>query len=236
MRTPNPINLAMVKHVAERLAGLREKVVLVGGAVVDLLITDPASPPVRGTNDVDMIVDVASLHDYYQLSNLLRSLGFVEDSQAEGGPVCRWIIDGVKVDTMPARGRVLGFASKYYVVALETAVPLEIAEGLTIRVVSAPCFLATKLEAFKDRGHDDFMGSPDIEDVIAVVDGRPEVVEEISLSPREIKDFLVKAFAALLDEEAFLESLPGYMEAGGENPERVSISLQRVREIASMDS
>ncbi len=235
MRIPNPMNLEMVRRVAERLGGLRDSVVFVGGAVVDLLITDSAAPPVRPTKDVDVIVEVASLLDYHKLGDLLRSLGFREDSQSEGGPVCRWVIDDIKVDTMPVRGQVLGFSNMYYAVGVETAVPREIAEGLTIRLVSAPCFLAMKLEAFTDRGHNDFMESSDIEDVIAVLDGRPEVIDEIRDSPPQVKHFLVGAFAALLKEEEFLGSLPGNVEVGGENPERVSIFLERVRTIASMD-
>lgn len=225
----------MVRHVAERLGEVRDSVVFVGGAVVDLLITDPAAPPVRPTKDVDVIVEVASLVDYHKLGHELRSLGFREDSQTEGGPVCRWVIDGIKVDTMPVRGEILGFSNVFYPVAVETAVHREIAEGLTIRLISAPCFLATKLEAFKDRGYNDFMGSSDLEDVIAVMDGRPEVVDEIGDSPAPVKTFLVAVFAALLEEDDFLESLSGHIEGGGENPERVSIFLERVRTISSTD-
>ncbi|MFH0824225.1 MAG: hypothetical protein V2B18_15845 [Pseudomonadota bacterium] len=104
----------MVKHVAERLGNLRDRVVFVGGAVVDLLIADPAAPPVRPTKDVDVIVEVASLHEYYELGRLLRSLGFQEDSLSDAAPVCRWLIDGIEVDIMPVRGRILGFSSEYY--------------------------------------------------------------------------------------------------------------------------
>lgn len=190
MRIPDPANLEMVRHVAERLGTLRDSVVFVGGAVVDLLITDPASPPVRPTTDVDVIVEVASLYDYHKLGNLLRSLGFREDSQSEGGPVCRWVIDGIKVDTMPMQGQVLGFSNAFYAVAVKTAVTKEIAEGLEIRLISAPCFLATKIEAFLDRGKGEFMESHDLEDVIAVVDGRPEIIDEIENSSLDLKRFL----------------------------------------------
>jgi len=235
MRTPNPINLQMVRLVAERLGELRDSVVFVGGAVVDLLITDPAAPSVRGTNDVDVIVQVASQRDYHKLGGILRSLGFREDSQTEDGPVCRWIIDGITVDTMPMKGQVLGFSNRFYSLAVETARPREISEGLTIRLISAPCFLATKLEAFEDRGHDDFMGSPDMEDVIAVLDGRPEVIGEIADSPLQVKTFLVKAFAVLLEEDGFRDSLYGHLDFDSEGPGRVSIFLGRVRTIASME-
>jgi predicted nucleotidyltransferase len=234
MRTPNPINLAMVKHVAQRLDKLRDSVVFVGGAVVDLLITDPAAPAVRPTKDIDIIVEVVSLHDYYKLADLLRSLGFKEDAQSEAGPVCRWVIDDIKVDTMPVQGQVLGFANPYYRAAVETAARQEIAEGLTIRLISAPCFLATKLEAFRHRGEGDFMGSSDMEDVIAVLDGRPEVIEEIPKAPHEVRAFLMNSFAEILEDDDFLDSISGHLEFESDNPGRVQIFLERVRAIASM--
>lgn len=89
MRSPNPVNLEMLRHVAQRLNALRDAVVFVGGAVVDLLITDSSAPHVRSTKDVDVIVEVASAYDYHKLGERLRALGFREDSQSEGGPVCR---------------------------------------------------------------------------------------------------------------------------------------------------
>ena len=39
--------------------------------------------------DVDLITEVASLRDYYQLAERLRQRGFVED-QSQGAPICRW--------------------------------------------------------------------------------------------------------------------------------------------------
>jgi hypothetical protein len=118
---------------------------------------------------------------------------------------------------------------------MKTAVRTQIAEGLTIRLISAPCFLATKFDSFNDRGRGDFTGSFDIEDVVAVLDGRPEIVEEISDSPPELKTFLVKTFAALLEKEKFLESLPGHLKFDSTSPDRVSIVLERVRTIASIE-
>jgi predicted nucleotidyltransferase len=235
MRTPNPANLYMVRHVADRLGELRDGVVFLGGAVVDLLITDPAAPPVRATKDVDVIVQVASQGDYYKLGDSLRSLGFREDFESEGGPVCRWVIDDIKVDTMPTQGRVLGFSNDFYVAAVETAVRRKIDEEHNIRLISAPCFLATKIDAFIDRGRGDFMESSDMEDVIAVLDGRPEIIDEIRDSPAEVKNFLVRAFRALLADEGFVESLPGHVEVDGESIGRLSVLFERMDTIASME-
>jgi len=52
-------------------------------------------------------------------------------------------------------------------------------EGIEIRIASAPHFLATKVEAFLGRGNNDFMGSADMEDIITIIDGRTEIIQEI---------------------------------------------------------
>ena len=65
------VNLAMVKQVAELLGPLLPKVVFLGGAATGLLITDEAAPEVRATKDVDVIVEILSRSDYYQLEETL---------------------------------------------------------------------------------------------------------------------------------------------------------------------
>jgi hypothetical protein len=102
MKTSVRANLEMMRHVALRLGELRDRFVFLGGAATALLITDGAVPDVRPTKDVDVIVEVASLVDYHQLGERLRSAGFVET--VEGAPVCRWLIDGIAVDIMPGAG------------------------------------------------------------------------------------------------------------------------------------
>jgi len=55
---PNDPNIALLNIVADHLGDvLCEEVVFVGGAVAGLLITDPAMPSIRPTEDVDLIVE-----------------------------------------------------------------------------------------------------------------------------------------------------------------------------------
>ena len=93
-------NLELVGVVARHLGNLRQEVVFLGGAVTELLITDAAAPDVRPTRDVDVIVEVSSHAAYAALSARLRKLGFAE-ARSEDAPVCRWIVEGVRVDVMP---------------------------------------------------------------------------------------------------------------------------------------
>lgn len=81
---------------------------------------------------------------------------------------------------------------------IRTAVPVALEEGLQIRLVTAPAFVATKLEAFTDRGRGDLLSSHDLQDVLNVVDGRPELSQELDAAPAALRDAVRAAFAALL--------------------------------------
>src|SRR5438105_2359864 len=81
-------NLELVQLVATRLGALRDDLVFLGGSVASLLLTDPASTRIRPTDDVDLIVNVASLSEYnISLRRRLLSAGFAEDT-SEGAPLC----------------------------------------------------------------------------------------------------------------------------------------------------
>jgi hypothetical protein len=61
----------------------------------------------------------------------------------------------MKLDVMPIEERILGFTNRWYRAAMDAAQDAELQAGLRIRVVTAPYFLATKLEAFRGRGKRD---------------------------------------------------------------------------------
>jgi predicted nucleotidyltransferase len=220
----------MVRRVAIGLDYLRKQVVFVGGAVVNLLITDPASPPARVSMDVDVIIEIASQIEYHKLRGPLTSLGFKEDSTGEPPLICRWNIDGIKVDIMPTDENILGFSNEWYVDAIETADWVNITEELSIRRISGPSFLMTKFAAFNDRGGGDYVGSPDIEDVIAVLDGRTEIIDEIINSHLKLKTSLIKTFKDLLQEEEFADSVLGHLP----DRERYPTIIKRIQTIALM--
>lgn len=225
-------NLKMIRHVANRLGDLRNRVVFLGGAATALLITDKAIPDVRITTDVDVIVEIASRGEYYRLAESLRTLGFMEDI-SEDAPVCRWRIDGIALDVMPTDEVILGFSNKWYPQALRTATTMEIAVNMAIRVVSGPYFLATKIAAFYSRGKGDFIASHDMEDIITLLDGRPELGEDIMVAPEEVRDFLAQTFKNFLQNREFLDALPGHLLPDSASQQRMPLLMKRIREIAA---
>jgi len=130
-------------------------------------------------------------------SERLRGLGFVEDS-SPGAPVCRWRLGWDRVDVMPADGEILGFKNRWYDYGIRTAQAYELLRGLTIRIVTAPVFIATKWEAFADRGDGDWYGSHDVEDIVAVVAGRPELGGETKSSEHGLRAYVARGIVAFL--------------------------------------
>lgn len=225
-------NVELLTAVAVALGELREQMVFVGGCATALLITDPAAAPVRVTHDVDAIVAIVSLSEYHRLGGALRAKGFVQTVE-EGEPPYRWTHSGMKLDLMPANPAVLGFSNRWYETALKSATTRTLKQSVEIRLVAPACFVATKLEAFLDRGRGDCLSSSDLEDVLCVVDGRPELAEELLTADAELRVYVAGAVARLLADEGFLNALPGLILEGSPAV-RTPIVLQRLRAIADM--
>ncbi len=228
---PHDPNIVMIEIVAKHLgAALLEEVVFVGGAVAGLLITDPAQPAIRPTEDVDMIVQVLAHSDYYQLEKRLRERGFTQDLQAEA-PICRWKIQGITVDVMPTLEEILGFSNRWYAYALETAQQITLPSGFTIQFISAPLFVATKLEAFAGRGNEDYLFSHDLGDLLAIVDGRDTLIDECAQTKDDLKIYLGDKLNALLQIPAFMQALPGHLPGDTASQERLPELKEKLRQL-----
>jgi predicted nucleotidyltransferase len=217
--------------VARHLEALRERMVFVGGSIRGVLITDPAADAERPTDDVDVIVEVASLREYHQLGEELRSLGFHEDA-APGAPTCRWVVESVRVDVMPTHEKVLGFNNHWYREAAAHALEVE-ADGHRLRVIDAPHFCATKLEAYSDRGEGDYYHR-DLEDVIAVVGGRMELRAELIASGTDVRRFVAHGLQELLAAPAFRDALAGHLRGDAASQRRLPLLLDRLNAIAAL--
>jgi hypothetical protein len=86
-KAQNP-NLQVLETAVRLLGPLADDMVFLGGCATGLLLTDAAAPPIRATQDVDVITEVASLADYHRLAAELRERGFKEDQRSDA-PVCR---------------------------------------------------------------------------------------------------------------------------------------------------
>jgi len=228
---PDP-NLTMVERIAKALGPLRERVVFVGGSATGLLITDPLAPAIRVTKDVDVIVEVATHGTYYQVEKELRTLGFRNDTR-EGAPLCRWCWEDLLLDVMPTDPAIPGFSNRWYPEAVATAENRVLPGGLSIRLVAPAYFIATKLEAFFGRVKGDYLGSHDLEDLVAVVDGRQSLVREIEDASPALGSYFTEKLGALLEDPNFRYAVEGHLPGDSGSQARVPGLLQRLRAIAS---
>ena len=233
MSTQQP-NLAKIELIAHALGALREQLVFVGGCAVDLLLTDPAAAPTRVTYDVDLVARVEALVGYHALEKQFSQLGFKRD-MSQDAPICRWRYSNLEVDLMPMDSSVLGFANRWYPLAVQTAQEVALSAGMSIRLISAPAFMATKFEAFLDRGQGDLLGSHDLEDIVNVLDGRPELVSEVALAAPELRQYLAAQCRVLLAMPGFMNALPGMVFPDESLAGRVKLLAQRFEEIRAFE-
>lgn len=161
------INLLRIKAVYNALGELQNDVVFVGGATASLYV-DRMAEEARPTNDVDIVVELWTYKDYATIESKLRSLGFEND--IESNVLCRYKVQGIIVDVMPTGENVLGFSNKWYPEGFKTAIKYDLDQDTFVKIFHVNYFIASKLEAFNNRGKNDGRTSSDFEDIIYVLE------------------------------------------------------------------
>lgn len=218
-------------HVARRLADLNNDVVFVGGCVVPFLVPAAVAPTIRPTEDVDCVVRATTWIDYHQVEERLRTLGF-QICAEEGAPICRWVIDGIRVDVMPAGEEALGFRNQWYDEVFAAPLDFEVDSDLHVKVVNSAVFLATKFEAFAARGHGDYMGSPDFEDIVAVIAFSDNIVYHVLAATAPLRVYLTGWARKLLELPGLIDFIQSCLLPDAVSQEAVPVVLRKLRDIA----
>jgi hypothetical protein len=231
------VNIELLELAKSALGRLVEEVVFVGGATVGLWISDPAAPPVRPTDDVDVVVEVATRSEFHEFEAKLRDAGFSEDQ--DSGVICRWRHrqTGLILDAMPSRADILGFDNKWQSATIPHAVAYQLPSGATIRAAPPVYMLAMKLEAFRGRGKGDFLGSRDFGDIVTLIDGRPELLEEVARADAAVRAYIAAEMRGLLADPRLMDGLAGAVRGDPASQERVDIViLPALKELGQADA
>ncbi|HAZ7573199.1 hypothetical protein OQJ02_10605 [Legionella sp. PATHC032] len=198
-------NEALYK-AATLLKELNEQVVYVGGRIVGLLITDLIEDDVRPTYDIDVALDLGrtDIVAHYSLQKKLESLGFKPD----GNVNCRYMLDDFIIHIMYTDSTLQEINSNWYQAGFDNALEIQIKDK-KIKILNAVYFIATKLEAFTDRAYknNDYWDCKDLEDIINVINGRPELLVEIMNSPKDVVQFISGYFKKLIEDPKWLEAI-----------------------------
>jgi len=142
------------------------------------------------------------------------------------------LIHGIKVDLM-STGHIPGPTNRWYSDAMANAQPFGLSAQLLIRVITAPYFIATKLDAFGDGRRGDYLSSHDLEDIIAVIDGRATVQSEVLSSPPAVRAFLIERFKTLMADPDCVDAIAGHLPGDDASQARLPLVLSRMRAIAT---
>jgi len=193
-------------QAAGLLKDLNDQVVYVGGRIVGLLITDIIEDDVRPTYDIDVALNLGrtDIVAHYSIQKKLESLGF----KPEGNINCRYVKDDLIVDVMYTDGSLQGINSNWYQPGFENAIDIKL-EDKNIKILNAVYFIATKLEAFTDRAYNinDYWDCKDLEDIINVINGRPELMDELINSQADVKQFISNYFKKLYSDPKWLDAI-----------------------------
>lgn len=222
------INLALVAQVAHGLKELREKMVFIGGAVISLYTDDPAADEIRPTKDIDMTINLANYAAWAKMQERLAELNFYPDPQ--GQSICSYKFADIAIDIMPAEGSGIGVSNKWYKPGFKYLQEVTLPDGIKINILSSAHFLATKLEAFKDRGKNDFYGSHDFEDIIYLLDNRTTIAEEIVNADKDVNVYIKAELTAFKNHPQAHEILAMHLHPFIRE-ERFSLLMAKINQI-----
>ncbi len=221
------IELHHLVTVAKVLAQTNHNFVFVGGVVLGLYVNDDFYEPVRLTQDIDIALEISGYGKWISFVNIIQKLGFKPDP--EGPSICRYLFKDIKIDLIPTHENIAGFTNKWYgygISHLETRIFQEV----PFRILQAPYYLATKFEAFRDRGKGDYRTSHDFEDVIYIINNRNTLVNEILLSDTLVKSFLQEECKSILKNKYSEEIITCHLNPF-ESSVRYPIILNRLKSI-----
>lgn len=182
----------MLIQAARALGDLSSRVVFTGGATIAEYLDLPPLEAPRPTIDVDVVVELATRREYNEFMGELDGFGWSHPQlEEEAHPICRRRTpNGLLVDVMPSDPSVLGFANRWYAEGFARTFEIELDDACVIHLFPADVLLASKLQAFADRGRGDWYASHDLEDVITVLEGRAALLEEVQGASPELREFV----------------------------------------------
>jgi len=222
----NPSTKEMITIIAQALGELNDNAVFVGGATVPFYLPDAYLSAARPTEDVDVVLKIVSYIKNKEVEETLRTKKFTHDT-SKGATICRWIYRDFKVDIMSSDGAALGFTNKWYKEGMESSIEI-ISSPVQVKIFRLPYFIASKMEAFKDRGNYDYIGSTDMEDIISILSVCPaEMLEGMrGQCSGNLLKYLRDEFKVLLSTSDFLDALP----AGVLNRANVDAAVKAMKE------
>jgi len=175
-----------------------------------------------------MTLNIVNLKHWQSVQEQLGQLGFYPAPY--GHAICSYKYRDIPVDIMATEDGPFGPSNRWYKIGFED-LQLAYAKDQEIKILTAPCYLATKFEAYNNRGHD-YRTSHDMEDIIYVLDNRIHIVEEIRKDDVQIRQFIQNQLEIIITKGALKEVLVAHIHPLMLD-ERLPIVEEKINQIIS---
>ena len=200
-------NNERLQEIAEGMQSLNERLVYVGGAMAGSYANDPAAVEPRPTTDVDCVVDSKNYAEHAAVEEQLRKLHFQNDTESEPPIICRWVYNGEIVDVMSIDEKSLSFGNRWYRPGFEHREQYKLPSGQLIYRLPVTYYIATKLEALRSRGGNDWRGAKDFEDIVYVLNYCMDFLNQFATETGSVKTFVADEFANILKRPNIAEEI-----------------------------
>jgi predicted nucleotidyltransferase len=202
------INRKVTIKVAKALGELCDEVVFVGGAMVSLYIDDPHAEDIRPTKDIDLTFQITTASELERIRLALNEKGFKE--AADSKVTCRFHYEDLLVDVMSTQEVGWAPGNQWFLKGFDQAMAVTL-EDVRINLLPLPYFVATKFDAFFDRGVDDVYGSKDLEDLVYLFNHTSTVVKDLTVAPDDVRLYLIEAVNRLKTNDSAMAAIPGHL-------------------------
>jgi len=198
--------------------------------MVSLYINDPADNDIRPTKEIDLTFRIMTLTELETLRLKLIAKGFTQS--VEDDVICRFRYEDLKVDVMPTREVGWAPSNRWFEDGFDKAIDYDLGE-LSIRILPLPYFLATKIEAFYNRGMDDLYLSHDFEDIVYLLNYTSTFPDQILSGDPEVMKYLFDHFKEMTYNPEIMNAMPGHLYFE-ETEERIKITLERINQLINL--
>lgn len=221
------INREATKKVALALGDLNDQVVYVGGAVVSIYIDDPAAEDIRPTKDIDLTFQIATYTKLEQIRESLNERGFYQSAEDE--VICRFRYEDLKIDVMSTESVGWAPSNPWFKKGFSKGITVNL-DGIIIKVLPLPYFLATKMEAFFNRGIKDVYASHDLEDIVYLFNYTSDIDAQVLASNKVLLEYLSEKLLGITENRNILTAIRGslYYEQADERMEIIKGRFQNI--------
>lgn len=218
-----PVSENILVEAARKLKPLLEEIAFVGGGILPTYLPKGFESVIRVTYDLDVVIKLAHYGKLEKLNKRLKDLEFYPDR--ESTVICRYTDKHILLDVMPTDSEILGFSNRWYEEGLNNKEWISLTGEIDIPRFTIDYYLASKWEAVRGRGKQDWRTSKDMEDIITLTNHN--ALNQISSKQSDVNVYLKNQFSDLLNQKYAGEIILSHLN--GVDRQNVDLLKERVK-------